>query len=195
MICSAAAAKRGSVASLKANLEKGALIIFETYARRKKLASGNGEPDVYTYDKAPAQLRHQIVMALSEGIGRFYDYGPYPTGNVHEANQTWRTLDRLCRKEIYSHLKYIEDSNLQLRFCDFLIKEEDIDDFLSAVEFGCRILEYLKEKNPDFRGAEQYSGLSLDEINRRFQQHAIGYQFENGHMLRVRLQSCSYRDN
>jgi len=61
-------------------------MIFETFAYRKKLASRAGEPDVYTYDLAPEHLRHQICMALYEGIGRFHAYQAHELSSVAEAN-------------------------------------------------------------------------------------------------------------
>ena len=47
-------------------------MIYETYARRKRLQSRNGEPEIYTYDQAPGHMRHQISLALAEGIGFYY---------------------------------------------------------------------------------------------------------------------------
>ena len=35
------------------------------------------------------------------------------------------------------------------------------------------------------RGAEQTAQEALREINQRFEQHAVGYQFENGQIIRV----------
>ncbi len=160
-------------------------MIFETFAQRKKLASRKADADIYTYDKAPSQLRHQIVMALNEGIGPFHDYRSFDMNRVPEANEMWREIDRVCRKEIYSYLSHLENQNLQIRFCEYLMKIDVMDDFLSALEVGCIMLELLRDKNPEIRRAEGHSQESIDEINRRFQQHSVGYQFENGQIIRI----------
>jgi hypothetical protein len=47
------------------------------------------------------------------------------------------------------------------------------------------ILDAIRGESPKLRGAEQRSEDSIEEINRRFEQHSIGYQFENRQMIRV----------
>ena len=80
-------------------------MIFETFAYRKKLESRGEHPDVYTYDNAPKHLRHQICLALREGIGRFYQYSGNEFNQVNEANEMWCEIDRTCSKEIELYLK------------------------------------------------------------------------------------------
>ncbi len=162
-------------------------MIFETYAHRKRLAARKDEPDVYVYDQAPEHLRHQICMALCEGIGAFFIPGPYSFHDRPNANDTWEEMDRICRKEIHSYLAYVHEDNLCKRFCSYLMQIKDIDDFLSAVEIGCVALSILEDDygKTGFRGAEQCASESLKEINQRFEQHAVGYQFENRHIIRV----------
>ena len=60
-----------------------------------------------------------------------------------------------------------------------------MDDFLTAVEIGCVALLLLRDKAPEARGTEQRLEESITEINERFEQHAVGYQFENGRIIRV----------
>jgi len=165
-------------------------MIFETFAYRKRLESRKGEPDVYTYDQAPEHLRHQICMAICEGIGRFYVHGEYSFNHVPNANDLWEQMDKICRKELQSYLRHIHDydRNLCTRFCSYIMQIEDMDDFLSAVEIGCLGLSSIREDyygGPGARGAEHRADESLKEINQRFEQHAVGYQFENGHIIRV----------
>jgi hypothetical protein len=80
-------------------------MIFETFARRKRQQSRNGEPEIYTYDQAPEHMRHQICAALAEGIGVYYGRGGHnePPPN---ADGIWGSIDRLCRKELESYLSY-----------------------------------------------------------------------------------------
>lgn len=156
-------------------------MFFETYSYRKRLGERNDEPELYSYDVAPAQLRHQIAMAFREGIGRCNDslYGG------RSAYEYWKELDKICSKEIYSYLTYIRESQLDERFSEFLNNVENIDDFLDAVEIGCRFLSALSSQSRDLRGADSEAGDALEEINRRFEQHAIGYQFENSRIVRM----------
>jgi hypothetical protein len=162
-------------------------MIFKTFSRRKQLESRQGEPDVYRYNIAPEHLRHQICMVFIEGIGRFHVPSEFAWNRVPNANDLWEKIDKICRKEIHSYLPYARERNLAKRFCDYLMQVKDIDDFLSAVEIGCIALSIVKDDydGRNNRGAEQRGDAALEEINQRFEQHAVGYQFENRHIIRV----------
>jgi hypothetical protein len=163
-------------------------MIFETFARRKRQQSRNGDPEIYTYDQAPEHMRHQICEALSEGIGNYYRGYSYHTPPLN-ANDIWEQIDRICRKEMYSYLSYIQETDLRLRFLTYVLRIPDMDDFLSVVEIGCVGLRMIREvygfDDPNYRGAQQKSVDAIEEINARFEQHSVGYQFENGQIIRV----------
>ena len=91
-------------------------MIFKTFAYREELARRAEQPDVYTYDKIPYQLRHQICVAICDGIGRYLSYGPYALDRVPDGNDACYKIDRHCRKEIISYLNYISEPIYQLDF-------------------------------------------------------------------------------
>jgi hypothetical protein len=165
-------------------------MIFETFARRKRQQSRNGEPEIYTYDQAPGHMRHQICEALSEGIGN-YSRGPRYHVPPPNANDIWEQIDRICRKEIYSYLNHIHihETDLRLRFLTYILRVPDMYDFLSAVEIGCVGLRTIGVVYgidvPMYRGAQQTTVDAIEEINGRFDQHSVGYQFENGQIIQV----------
>jgi AbiJ N-terminal domain 4 len=163
-------------------------MIFETFARRKRQQSRNGEPEIYTYDQAPEHMRHQICAALSEGIGIYY--GDHRGGRrvpPLNANPTWEQIDRISRKELPSYLDYVQQTDLSSRFLNYVRRVEFMDDFLSAVEIGCVALRNIHDEcdEPETRGAQQKAVDAIEEINGRFEQHSVGYQFENGQIIRV----------
>jgi AbiJ N-terminal domain 4 len=75
-----------------------------------------------------------------------------------------------------------------LRILNYIRRVEDMDEFLSAVEIGCiglRIISKNYNDDPKSRGAQQSAVDAIEEINGRFEQHSVGYQFENGQIIRV----------
>jgi hypothetical protein len=72
---------------------------FETYAYRKRQQSRNGEPKIYTYDRAPQNMRYQIATAISEGIGGYADAAL--RSGLANANHIWEQIDRKCRKGLF----------------------------------------------------------------------------------------------
>lgn len=163
-------------------------MIFETFARRKRQQSRDGEPEIYTYDQAPEHMRHQLCGALSEGIGNYWWGLGYHTPPPN-ANDVWEWIDRICRKEIYSYLSYVQATDLRSRFLTYVLHVPDMYDFLSAVEIGCVGLCMISDvygwDEPNSRGAQQKVVDAIEEINARFEQHSVGYQFENGQIIRV----------
>jgi hypothetical protein len=161
-------------------------MIFETFARRKEKEARNGLPEVYTYDEAPEHLRHQVILALSEGIGRYHVVTGDEWHMPPNCNDIWNEIDRICQKEIFAYAKNVGGDNVARRFLNFL-RVADVDDFLSAVEIGCVGLSCVNDKYNGMqeRGARQTGVDAIDEINGRFEQHAVGYQFENRYIMRV----------
>ena len=147
-----------------------------------------GEPEIYTYDQAPEHMRHQIGSVLAEGIGLYC--GDHRGGRKVpplNANPTWEQIDRICRKEISSYLSYAGHKDLSVRFRKYILHVQDIDDFLRAVQIGCIALCNINGEydEPLARGAEQTAVDAIEEINGRFEQHSVGYQFVNGQIIRV----------
>ena len=165
-------------------------MIFETYAQRKKRAQRGNEPEIYSYEAIPDQLRHQICLILADTIGYFHEAGEFDWSPVPNGNEFWTHIDKVCRKEIASYAAGARGSNLAGRICAYLQKIADIDDFLSVLEIACALLSTIRDNpykfgTPATRGAEQGAEDALKEINSRFLQHCVGYQFENREFIRV----------
>jgi hypothetical protein len=163
---------------------------YETYAERKRRRDRGGQPEVYKYDEAPPQLRHQIGMALTEGIGEYKFRDPYGLGSEgpddEMAYDCWKEIDRACRKEVFAYLDFGSgDEHHTSRVLEAL-STVGIDDFLSILEICCLVMAGLIDKD-HIRANQTESDAAvgaLAEINRRFEQHAVGYQYENGQIIR-----------
>lgn len=125
---------------------------FESYAERQRRQQRSGQPEIYVYDKAPAQLRHQIKVALSEGIGTynltdpsgFNDYAPDDT----VAYDCWKEIDRACRKEVFPYLKYVDDhDHFTNRVSAAIAGIVEIDEWISVVDICCKIMSTLIDKH------------------------------------------------
>ena len=163
-------------------------MVFETFKRRKQLAEKQGAADVYVYDNIPYHLKHQILTAVLEGLGPYGGPSQFAFHSSPNANKHWELVDRVCRKEIEVYLKYLRVSNLNSRFNQAFGGAEDVDDALSLLEVVCVLLSKVKDRHAqetEQRGAVMTAQNALDEINERFKQHGVGYQFENASIIRV----------
>ena len=161
---------------------------FETFAERKRRESQGGQPEVYIYDKAPAQLRHQIGLALSDGIGTFYIIGTYNAVGYKQEMQfsydCWKYIDKKCREEVYSYLTYEYEDNFAQRVTTAINEIADIEEWISIVEICCMMAAWLVDHHGVSQKRREAALSSIAKINHRFRQHGVGYQFENGRIIR-----------
>jgi hypothetical protein len=165
-------------------------MVFETFAERKRRQNRRDAPEVYIYDRAPAQLRHQISLALAEGLGSYtlldrYGLDSYEPDNA-AAYECWKQIDYACHKEIFSFLTFRDDEDFKRGVLAAIADCADIDDWLSIVEICCKIMDWLIGTSDIFVDQPERVAATnaLSEINRRFEQHCVGYQFENGQIIR-----------
>jgi hypothetical protein len=138
-------------------------MIMETYAERQRRLETGDTPDVYTYDTLPAKLKIQIFHVLTDGIGSFRsDSGRrYWTklenliARAEGLRELWQGADKKAACEMWFHMT------------------SDIRQLLSLVELGATMLEI--EEKPEL----------IEELNHRFRQNAVGYQFEGGQIIRI----------
>jgi AbiJ N-terminal domain 4 len=160
---------------------------FETFAERKRRESQGGQPEVYIYDKVPAQLRHQIGLALSDGIGTFYIIGMYDANGYKPemkfSYDCWKHIDKKCREGVYSYLTYKYEANFVQRVTTAINEIADIEEWISIVEICCMMAAWVVDHGGSQKRREAASS-AITKINHRFRQHRVGYQFENGRIIR-----------
>jgi hypothetical protein len=135
----------------------------------------------------PEPLRIQIIHIWHESIGNPQtDYGG-------ESLESYQAIAQILRKEwgvfaltadnSYPHDKARTYSELLQRFGT----EKDIDKALDIVELSCRTLDILIRGRGWIQGkdASEIADNAIDEINARFREHAVGYQYSDGQIIRI----------
>jgi hypothetical protein len=165
------------------------MAIFDLFSKRQKALRGD-IPDVYTYEDLPNALRVQIVNIWSDALGNtshYYDhYGCGP--NVKTAYKF--IVNTLCREygmfklptaEKYQDRMYLEE------LANYLLQVEDVEKQLDIVELSFKYIDKLTREFGYLR--KQNASKSVDdaigELNDRFKEHGIGFQFEEGEIVRV----------
>jgi hypothetical protein len=162
--------------------------VYETYAKRQKRLRGD-LPDVYSYDAVPITLRVQIVHVMTASIGDRVEYiGHY--GSVSQVEKNYKWLVSLLRKEIgvflLPHAKKRNNEHYLDELVEYLLSEPDVEHFLGAVELVCRSIELVVSDygyRNDQRASEN-AKLAIDEINHRFKEHGLGYEYD-GEIIRI----------
>lgn len=155
------------------------MAIFNLFSKRKKRERGEVS-DVYTYDALPEKLKIQLVMIWQEAIGELGR-----TSNQYESDGAFAFLLRTLQKEYGSIFKQ-KKSDFHT-FAEWFFAEQDIDKNLDAVELTCRFVDiYIRDYYNIWTPKPKSSpDDAISEINGRFQEAGVGYQYVSGEIVRV----------
>jgi hypothetical protein len=158
--------------------------VHDLYSKRQKRL--RGEPDVFTYDTLPRPLRVQVIHIFDDTLGDATEYNRH--SNVESAYKV--LVDVLCReygtffltkRDAYA----VRDYRVELG--QFILNEQSTDHVIDAIEFGARLIlnstsqfSYRSDRNAQIKAED-----AIEELNTRFQEHAIGYRFESGEIVRI----------
>jgi hypothetical protein len=154
------------------------MTVADLFSKRQKQARGE-VPDVFVYDQLPKPLRVQIVHIIRDALGHDDGY-EHPSAGICKF-----VHDTLAREYGVFELAGGRASTAAVEF--FLLGESDHERVLDAVELIFRLVEgpcqnwqYVERAKPKLT-AEQ----AIDELNARFREHGVGYQYGSGEMIRV----------
>jgi hypothetical protein len=139
--------------------------IYETYSERQRRFQQGATPDVYKYDRIPEKLRVQIVHIMNDGFGSYFEAS---------GKKNWNYLEnQIARSEGVPRLAPTNFTSQQA--CERWITDSGrrVDQILSMTEIAALMI--------DVGGKSEL----IAELNHRFRQNSVGYQFEGGQFIRV----------
>jgi hypothetical protein len=139
-------------------------MVYETYSERMRRLEKAGQPDVYTYDPIPKKLRNQIIHIWADAFGN----GQTDSSHKHYVLME-KTILMAEGKQSLSGISQWAPAECT-RWLQTCTTEQAID----IIELSARIIAQLDRKQN-----------KIAEINYRFRQSAIGFQFEGGQFIKV----------
>jgi hypothetical protein len=158
--------------------------IRETFSKRMKRLARSSQEDVYQYDDLPSAFRTQVVHILNSTIGnseigRPGGYGVYPT----PAEPVWESIHRILTREHGVFRLTANPANSQHDYINYILQAET-SQVLDAIEFAFQAVDREVRQGQEYM-ASQSPDDAIEELNGRFKQHGIGYQFLNGSLVRI----------
>lgn len=156
------------------------MAIYELYSRRQKRLR-EGVSDIFQYTDFPEALRNQILQIFSDVVGEDYRYEFFsPSGEFYQS------VDRiLCREYGSSKRSVSEESSAASVHLDILT-EEDPEKFLDIVELVLKKFDVeVRHRSDYFNCLPVTIDEAIHEFNYRCREAGVGYQFENGEIIRV----------
>ena len=160
--------------------------IFDIFSKRQKRQRAE-TPDVFVYDSLPQALRVQIVHIWNDALGEDSEYSSEYRHSVKSAYDF--IVNSLCRE--YGQFR-LDDSTNRYRNCRdelirFLLNEQNVERVLDAVELSFRVIDrHARDYNYRSKSdADKIATDAIDELNQRFKEHGVGYEYQVGNLVRI----------
>ena len=151
------------------------MAIVELFSKRQKKLRGE-VPDVYTYEEIPDTLKVQIIYIWKDVMGSYDD--KYKI-----------IVDFLCRE--YGLFQLPTDNRYERKYfkelVEFLLQEPNIEKNIDVIELSFRAINLLTREYHYLRrhNASEIADKAIEELNNRFKEHGIGYQFIENKIVRI----------
>ncbi len=147
------------------------MAIYDLYSRRQR--KFRGESVIYQYDYIPSNFRVQVSHIAQE----LEDEGIL---DFHETHKL------LCKE--YGYLT-LGDSQLGIEDCksvfQFFQKTNNYEECLDILELVFRKLEENLDKYTSYKDRSVILQDKINELNQRLKEWGIGYEFQNGELIRI----------
>ena len=162
--------------------------VYETFAKRKQKAENAGKPVIYRDDILPGPFRVQVVHIWRKTIG--HEDGWF-AARILNSGALWAEMNETLATEMGLFTLW-ERGRSHRECCEqFLLHHDDVDDVLSLIEISLRLVEG-PVKEGQRRVMNQTSWQPADdaiaELNYRFREQGIGYQYQGGQIIAVNSQ-------
>jgi hypothetical protein len=176
------------------------MAIIDIYSKRKKAADRSNQAEIYQYTSLPIQFRRQVIYIWKDAIGAYRPRNLFDSPKNLLAslkspdtlvepivNRVWKSIYKLLARE----LGLSEPSNPFEQCQSFLLDDNtNIDNLLDIIELT---FSYIEDEIPDLLEEYEYDGIKLDqtatdainELNHRFLEYGIGYQYNRGQIIRI----------
>ena len=151
--------------------------IFELFSKRQKKLSGLVS-DVYRYDNISQNFRTQVILITKDTIG---DEEKSARGCSTIYQEIYKTL---CKE--YGVFRLGRENLHSLSIFDFFINSATDEQCLDIIDLIFSTISNLPGSYRfNVQRVDQDSKDAVKELNYRFKEAGLGYQFESGELMRI----------
>jgi hypothetical protein len=149
------------------------------FSKRTKREQGKG-PDAYTYVELPQKLRIQIIHICNETAEKF------PAVWSRGRDAFFAGAQRAICHELGLLQLTARPRTAEEDVWNFFLQQQDVETCLDVIEilFACIVNAFRADTFINC-GLDHEIRQAAQEINARFQEHAVGYEFRDGRFLRI----------
>lgn len=158
------------------------MAIFELFSKRQKKLLGE-MPDVYVYEEIPKALRVQIIHIIRDTFGEDSWYGSEASSGCYEFIHK-----ALCKEYGVFTLKQYANSDSEA-VLEYFLNCENYEHCLDIIEICFRLIQnHVGDNYPSYKHrttSSQDPDDAIKELNVRFKESGIGYEFTSGELVRI----------
>lgn len=155
--------------------------MFELLSERLK--NKNGEPEVYIYDDFSGEFRNQVFYIVSDVLDPNFENDHSDLWEfIHDSFAREKGLKKLGNYEV-TWAEYGEHN------IEYYLDNSSSEDLLDFIDYTFNIFDtVLRDVKPRYSYENNFNSnidKAIQELNYRFKQHRLGYEFVNGELIRV----------
>ena len=162
--------------------------IYETFEKRKRKSENAGKPVIHRNDVLPHPFRVQVAHIWNDTIGNPVHF---VMANVRPHDGLWVQIHDTLAREI-GIFRLWGAGRTHQECCElFLLHHSNVDQVLSLIEIAFRVVDTDVRGMQDFATYQtnfQPADEAIAELNHRFREHGIGYQYQGGQIIAVNSQ-------
>lgn len=161
------------------------MAVYDLFSKRQQRLRGEIF-DVYSYEHISGTLRNQIIHIWIDSLGSYNLYG---VGRVREV---YNLIVDVLRREygvfiLPGNNQFHNNDNSVEELVNYFLYEEDVEKILDVIELS---FIQIDEKTRQFnylcrQDASKIADSAIEELNIRFKENGVGYQFHSREIIRV----------
>ena len=154
--------------------------IVDIFSKRQRRMRGEFS-DVYQYEDLPIGFRRQSVFILDD-VFTLKNESPYHQKNLR--SRCFKTIHHLLARELALFQLTEGENDPWKGVINFFLNTTSVEDALSVIEISLISAEALQQQER-FLSFKMTVNNAVKELNTRFMEHRIGYQFESNEIVRI----------
>jgi len=183
------AQRSGACCTIGTERHNKRVAIIDLFSKRAKRQESHGKADVYQYDEIPEGLRIQVVHIWRDALGQYWrDTTGYSSVPASPACELWERIHDIIAKEkgLWGLGKPHTDPS---RRCEEYLMTTDTNGALDIIELSFKVIDRIvrefSEVERERASIRQSADDATNELNGRFLEHGVGYQYMNGKIVRI----------
>ncbi len=163
------------------------MAIFDLFSKREKRRKQEGKKDVFQYEDLPKPFRVQVIHIWSDALADPVPPDHFGLSTQHGPNVWWAQLFNAITRE-KGVFRLAECGDNPCAQCRQYLMTAPTEDALDLIELTFQFVDTYIRRKADYE--REHWGLmhpdkAIEELNGRFREHGIGYEFAGGEIIRV----------